>query len=150
MKIRARYNYDVRAVSRASAVKTGTECRVKQSFKEECDINTLVKRFGLTGHIPKDVRMPVHADFSNITDYQSLLNVKRAADEAFMAMPAEIRDRFANDPARLVRFCSEVDEKGNYVNLAEMRRLGLANPEKVAPPPPPPMKVEVVNPPANA
>ena len=48
--------------------------RTKQSFKEEVDINTLVKRFGITGQMPVPSRLPTYDDFTGIDDYQSALN----------------------------------------------------------------------------
>ena len=47
---RSEYNYDRDKVSE----ETGLNCKdlslAKQSFADECDINNIVKRFGLTGH----------------------------------------------------------------------------------------------------
>lgn len=110
----------------------GLECkdesRAVQSQKEEADINTIVKRFGLTGQLPQSVRVPTYGDFGDeVFDYTSAMLAIRRADESFMAMPADVRARFQNDPQQFVEFCS--DEK----NLDEMRKLGLAVP-KAEPP----------------
>lgn len=117
-----------------------------QSGKDEADINTIVRRFGVTGTAPQNIRAPLLNDFDGIFDFQSAMNAMTDARNSFMALDADTRARFNNDPHRFVNFCSEVDDKGDLVNLAEMRKIGLAVP--AAPPPevPPPMRVEVVNP----
>jgi len=118
--VRSPYNYDVMAVSD----ETGLDCSddpslAKQSFAEECDINTIVRQFGLTGQLPDNVRAPQYGDFTGVFDYQSALNAVIAADDAFMEMPAHVRARFHNDPAAFVEFCSNPD------NIEEMDKLGL-------------------------
>ena len=35
------------------------------------------------------------------------MNVIRAAEEAFNAMPAEVRDRFQNEPGRFLEFAND-------------------------------------------
>lgn len=123
MFIRSAYNYDADAVSR----ETGLSCpedegMTMQQFKEECDINTIVKRFGLTGEIPGDFRMPVSGDFTDVTDFHSAMNLVRAAEEAFATVPAHIRARFSHDPAALMAF---LDDAGNR---DEALKLGLLQP----------------------
>jgi len=124
--VRSPYNYDRDAVSD----ETGLDCSddpslTKQSFKDECDINTIVRNFGVTGELPDNIRPPQYGDFTGIFDYQSALNAVIAADDAFMEMDAKIRARFHNDPALFVEFCS------NPENLDEMRKMGLAVPASV-------------------
>lgn len=94
----------------------------KDSFAEECDINTIVRRFGLTGQLPTDVRAPMYGDFTDAMDYRSALDAVMAAQDSFMAMPADVRQRFGNDPAAFVDFCSDPN------NRDEAIKLGLAVP----------------------
>lgn len=103
---------------------TGLDCSqdedmTKQEFKAEVDINTIVRRYNLTGELPQGVRMPEYGDFSGISDYREAVTVVRQANEAFAAMPAEIRERFGHDPAAFVEFCEQPE------NLEEARRMGL-------------------------
>jgi len=110
-----------------------------QASKEEADINTIVKRFGLTGQVPTNVRIPLEMDFSeNVFDFRSAMNMVVAAEEAFLAMPADVRARFGNDPHAFVQFASDPE------NLAEARKLGLALPE-VKEETPSPIEVVVVD-----
>lgn len=123
--LRTPYNYDADAVSQD----TGLECQDKslaqQQFLEESDINTIVRRFNLTGQLPDNVRAPQYADFEAVVDFQTAMNAIRSAEESFMSMPAAVRSRFSNDPQLFVEFCSDPS------NLAEARKLGLAMPSPV-------------------
>lgn len=103
-----------------SGLACGDPSLARQSQAEDADINVIVKRFGLTGKLPDNVRPPTYADFEDVWDFQTAMNAVVAAQASFMAMPADVRARFGNDPHQFVEFCS--DEK----NLDEMRRLGLA------------------------
>lgn len=138
--VRTPYNYDMDKASVEAGTFIPEETMTKQSFAEECDINTIVRRFGLTGELPSNVRMPESADFTEVVnDYQSALNMLRAADDAFMEYPAEIRQRFDNDPGKFIAFAENPD------NLEECRKLGLA---KALEKPPAPLEVRVVPDPA--
>ena len=119
MFIRNPYNYDTNLASEESALYCEDPSRTKQSFKEECDINTILKRFNITGQVPVGPLQPQYGDFSGVIDYQTALNAVIAAQDSFNALPATLRNRFANDPAAFVDFCS--DES----NREEMIRLGL-------------------------
>lgn len=116
-----------------------------QSQAEDADINNMIRRFGLEKVIEGSLALPPSTvDFDEVFDFQSAQNVLVAADRAFMAVSWDVRKRFNNNAAEFVDFCSERDRDGNLVNLAEMRKFGLAVPEKVVKIDPP-MKVEVVN-----
>lgn len=116
-------DFEVRSL--ATALKCEDPSLAVQSQKEESDINEIVRRFGLTGKLPENVRVPEYGDFVVVDDYQSALNVVRQAGEAFMQMPAEVRARFDNDAGKFVDFCN------NPKNLEEARALGIANPAPV-------------------
>lgn len=133
--MRTEWNYDRDAASDASALRCEDPSLAVQDAAEECDINTIVRRFGLTGQLPTDLRAPQYGDFTGVQDYHSAMNAVLAAEEAFMALPAETRLRFGNDPQRLLEFCAD------SANLEEARKLGLAVP---APTKPEPVDVRVL------
>lgn len=123
MFIRSSYNYGPRM--------PGLDCSVdedmaKQEFKEECDINEVLRKFNVTGQLPSNVRMPTYGDFTGVTNFQDALAAIEQAREAFMEMPANVRRRFENDPGQFVDFFSDP------ANLAEARELGLVPPGEVA------------------
>lgn len=91
-----------------------------QSERDECDINTIVKRFGLTGNLPYGVDVPAYDDYSMIpSDYHQALNFVMAADDTFMEMPASVRSRFDNDAGKFLDFVN------NDSNYDEAIALGL-------------------------
>lgn len=104
---------------------TGDPGKTQQCFAEEVDINTIVRRFGVTGKLPESTRAPTYGDFTEVGDFRSAMNAVRMATESFMAMPAEVRAEFGNDTQRFVEFCS--DER----NFDRMGALGLVSPEAV-------------------
>lgn len=128
--LRAFGNYDADAVSRETAMDFDpSEGVTQQQFAEEVDINTIVKRFGLTGELPDGVGMPVSGDFTGVSDFRSAMELVRSAQESFMLLPANVRDRFANDPARVIAFLDD------EANREEAIRLGIvAKPVEEIPP----------------
>lgn len=116
---RSANNYDMDAVSRENGLAFEGPGRTKQEFKDETDINVILRRFSITGQLPDNVRMPTYADFTDVFDFQTAVNAIAEARESFETMPAHVRARFSNDPGAFVAFCS------NPANLDEARKLGL-------------------------
>lgn len=96
------------------------ESLTKQSFKEECDINVILRRFEQTGQAPELRQQGHYGDFSDVPTYQESLNIVIQAHEMFDAQPSKIRDRFANDPIKFLEFVNDPQNKD------EMYTLGLA------------------------
>lgn len=119
--LRAGHNFDPDANSKEFGLVCPPESMTQQQFREECDINTIVERFGLTGQMPQNLAMPVSGDFTGVTDFHTAMNVVRQAQEQFLTLPGELRERFGNDPGALVAFLD--DDK----NRPEAERLGLVN-----------------------
>lgn len=126
--IRTPYNYDRDLASEETGLRCEDSSLAQQHQKEEADINTIVRRFGLTGELPSNVRMPVYGDFTEVGTYQECLNAVKAADLAFAQMPADVRARFHNNAEEFVAFC--LDEN----NREEAEKLGLVNPKPVEKP----------------
>lgn len=126
--LRTAFNYDMNAASDASALFCPEPTLTQQHLAEDADINVILRRFGITGELPTDLKVPMEGDYTDVVnDYQSALNVVRAADESFMELPGEVRARFANNPQRLLDFISDP------TNLDEARKLGIALPAMVIP-----------------
>lgn len=128
---RTEFNYDRDAVSRETGLACTDATRAQQQYAEECDINTIVERFGLTGELPNGLRVPQMVEFTDVVDYQTALSKLAEADEAFMQMPAAVRSRFQNDAGSFVDFVS------NPANIEQCREWGLANAKPVENPAPP-------------
>jgi phage internal scaffolding protein len=104
----------------------------KQEFKNECDINLLVKKMDAGLDITpssiargKSRRMPQFGDFSQFFDFREMNDKINNAREQFEALPAEIRERFHNDPASLIAAIEDPNRRD------EMEKLGFVIPKKV-------------------
>lgn len=115
--------------------------RTKQSFKDECDINRIMRRYLNTGiPPPMNTNASAYGDFTTVDDYFDAVTRLREAQNQFDALPAHLRRRFNNAPSELLMFIL------NSQNRAEAIELGL-----IPKPPgePAPTKVEIVNAPAG-
>lgn len=122
--LRTPYNYDKDAASNESGLHCEDASLAQQHFKEECDINTILQKFNISGILPEQPLSPRYGDFTGIGDYHTALNRVYAAQDEFEALPAQIRARFNNDPAQLIEFLENSD------NRPEAEELGLV--EKAA------------------
>ena len=119
MFLRTPYNYDTDAASNESGLACEEPSLAQQHYKDECDINTILERFNITGMLPQSPLSPRYGDFTGIGDYHTALNRVIAAQDEFDALPAQIRARFDNDPAQLIEFLED------ETNRAEAEELGL-------------------------
>lgn len=104
--------------------------RTKQSFKQECDINVIMRKYKTTGVLSDsalNTRAGAFGDFTGIGDFMECQSKVIKAKEAFAGLPANVRSRFRNDPALLVDFVSHSE------NSEEAISLGLV-PKPVEPP----------------
>lgn len=103
-----------------------TPGRVQQQFKDSVDINKIMKRYHSGGRMTNLSNRPaVYGDFSNVTDYASALRAIQNSQDSFMNLPSQIRSRFENDPAKLLDFLS------NKNNRDEAIKLGLIKEQTV-------------------
>lgn len=98
------------------------ESKTIQSEKDNCDINVIVSRFKRTGVMNNlSTKSPLYGDFSEVGDFHTAQNRIIAAQEAFDALPSDLRKRFANDPGNLISFLDDPQ------NRSEAIKLGLVN-----------------------
>lgn len=138
--VRSSFNYDMDAASNETALNCLDDSLAIQSAEEESNINTIVRRFGLTGELPSDVKMPQSGDFTNIPDFHTAMNLVRKSQEEFLRVPADVRARFGNDPQAFMAFIED------DANRDEARRLGLLKAPRT---PVEPTLVRVVSEPAQ-
>lgn len=107
------------------------ETKAQQHFKDECDINIIMKKYkrsGLIDHVNR--YQGTYSDLSNPVDYQTAMQIVIDAQEAFESLPGNIRKRFGNDPEEFLQFVND------EANIDEMRSLGLlpaVEPQPVTP-----------------
>lgn len=92
----------------------------QQSFKAECDINTIVNRAREKGIMPTNIRQPFYGDFSDVPTFENALKTVMEAEDRFMSLPAKVRAQFDNDPRQFLAFAD------NPENAAELVKLGFA------------------------
>lgn len=119
--------------------KEGVDCSddpvlTEQHHEEELDINKIIQRYSLEGAMAASQSVQAaYGDFSQVDDLHAMMNKVRRAEEAFSALPHQIKTRFNNNPAELLDAIkgSEQDQK----LAAELQELGVL--EKPAPTPAP-------------
>lgn len=125
MIVRSLYAYDADKVSDETAFVPVGKSLTVQDQAEEADINTIVRRFGLTGQLPSNLRMPTYGEFEGVSSYHDALNLVKDAESNFMKLPAHVRVRFDHDPGALVEFLSHEE------NRAEAVKLGIVEAKNV-------------------
>lgn len=108
--------------------------RTQQEFARECNINTIMAKYerdGLLEHVMREGG--VYADYSDVTDFHTAMNVVRDAQEMFETLPAKLREEFDNDPGVFLEWTDSATE-------SELREKGLLPPvpEPAEPAPPEP------------
>lgn len=99
--------------------------RTKQEFVKQCDINNIIKEFSITGqwnHVSAKAAQGAFLDLPDAYDFQSSMNTVIHAQQAFMSLPAAVRDRFHNEPGEFLAFVSDP------ANADELVKLGIRNP----------------------
>ncbi len=120
---------------------SGDKIRVKQSAKNECDINQILARYLRTGVVsPANMakRQAVFGDVSEIGDFHASQNKVIEATDAFMTLPAKIRARFENDPGQLLDFCADSNNRDEAIELGIITKIEEETPPEPPPDPPEP------------
>lgn len=98
----------------------GDRSLAKQSMRDECDINRIVRQYqrtGIVSHIAE--RAGQFLDLPDACELQTSLEVVRQADEAFAALPSVVRDEFGNSPETFLLAFRDPAKK------ERLRELGL-------------------------
>lgn len=101
--------------------------RTKQAHVDECDINKIVARIRKNGFAPlnlSEMRGAFYGDVTNApADYMEAQALVMRVETTFAALPAEIREKFGNNPAELAKAVI------NPLRREEMEKMGLIKPE---------------------
>lgn len=131
---------------RVSYETTG-ESLTQQHFKQELDIKNVIRKYDRTGLIQNVTKaVAQYGDFTHaVNEYSDALNLVINAQNNFLALPSEIREKFGNDPGQFLEAVQDPARK------EEMQAMGLleADPlpeleaiKKAAEPPAPPQAGE--------
>lgn len=128
---------------KGSTVETGKGL-TEQAHKQECDMNYILADYHRTGLLKHAAKYKGQYDDFSEADFTTAMYVVTEAQQMFDQLPANIRNRFDNAPAKFLAFV------GDPKNEAEMRQLGIlkgndginvkgaASGAPVEPPPAPP------------
>ena len=118
----------IRSIYDGKRTKVALKCgktMTQQNFKDECDINTIMSKYQVTGFLVDPLKLrtrkPQFGDFTSVPDYQTAQNVIVEGREAFEALPSRIRKYFNNDPALYLAFISDSN------NLDKALEMGLVD-----------------------
>lgn len=127
-----RFNYrtqyetarDIEEGDAAATVNT-EDSLTQQHFLEDTDINVLAKRFGLDkAQMPEAPFNPgFYGDFSDVPDLRTAMDLVRDATNKFMDLPAKLRERFDNNPAKMWHFVNDPENGDEAVRLGLLKRL---------------------------
>ncbi len=159
----SRYDYQARAAVAPGVLFDPKKDKslTNQADMESADINKIMARYEKTGvlldPVLNEYREPTFGDFSEIKDYHATLSAVRRAEQVFAALPANVRNRFKNDPQEMINFLedSKNDKEAVDLGLKDPKVLPVAKPEDTkagALPvgtPPVPAKPEPAPPPAG-
>lgn len=123
--VRNPYNYDADELSEETGLKCKDPSRTEQEHLAETDINYIADRFMRTGEAPQILQMPTHGDFGGIFDFQTAMNTIKQAKDEFMSLPAKTRSRFNNDPAELINFIEDKDNRDEAIKLGFIEKPAI-------------------------
>lgn len=109
----------------------------EQHHKKDCDVNYIVERYKRTGVMPTNNRTPLYGDFTSTPQsYSEAVSLLRNAKDWFSGLPANIRNRFANDPEKILQFIEDPANRQECVKLGLLPELPTppAMPEEIKPP----------------
>lgn len=94
---------------------------VQQSDKDSTDINLIIKRYCECGICPTCTVQPISEDVAMLSgeDFNSMMQKMAQVNNQFNELPAEVRKKFANNPANMLEFIQDPN------NRKEAEKLGL-------------------------
>jgi len=135
-KVRANQKVILRPNGRAKIVTVfdGEEAksRTQQQFKEQCDVNNIMNKYKAGKPITHiNTKTGVYGDLTEFTDYAESLQKVIHARESFMDLPSNIRTRFGNDPAQLIRFLDDSKNRDEAISLGLIKKPEAPKPDPV-------------------
>jgi len=111
--------------------------KTDQQWKDDCDVNYILRKYRKTGVITHVARQAGH--FSDVSDIPDLLQgyerVKSAKD-AFMELPAMLRNKFDNSMEKMVTWLQDPANEAEAIDLGlrPKKQPDMSIPKPVEPP----------------
>ena len=105
----------------------------KQAFKEECDVNQIMKKYQKTGVIDHVNRFGGDYGFADSGDFHQAMSLIADAQTMFNELPSQAREHFGNDPARFLDFVDRMDAIEDRPLLEELGMVTQTNYQESVP-----------------
>nr|DAH91917.1 MAG TPA: Scaffold protein [Microviridae sp.] len=107
----------------------------QQHFKDECDINNILKSY--RGKIPASEEPAFFMDCT-VNDLQSAYEIAEDIGSRFDSLDSEVRAKFNNNPLELLEFVHNADNQTAAIELGLLPKPAPVEPTPVEPTPAPP------------
>lgn len=97
--------------------------KTEQSHIGSTNINKIVAKYKKTGFMNQSIKKPTFGDFTESGDFHNIKNRIIQADKDFLTIPAEIRDRFNNDPGELLDFINDPENASDCVKMGLIEKM---------------------------
>ena len=111
---------------RVSVISPPGHTPAQQQFKEDCDVNTIMRRYNKTGLIDHVKTHQPEYGFATPKQYHDSMNLIARAESMFNDLPSELRNEFHNNPQAFLEFVQ--DPK----NAERANELGIPLSDKAA------------------
>ncbi len=97
--------------------KQSTKGGAKQSFKKECDINEIMKKYQKTGAVAHFNKMSARYEDVSPIDFKQAMDTITSTQQMFEALPSTLRNKFHEDPAEFLDFVQDDKNKQEMISL---------------------------------
>lgn len=94
-----------------------TPSMTKQSDKDACDVNKIMRVYEKTGVITADQKEMFFADVAEAGDFREALHRVEGVSKFFSNLPAKVRAEFDNNPAAFLDFCADPESHDRLIEL---------------------------------
>lgn len=106
----------------------------QQHFKEECDINRIVKRFADTGILDHVQAATPAYGYASSQSFTEAMQIVAKAQQEFEQLPSKIRAHFKNDPVLFLDAMQDPESRPELEKLGLIAPLEIETPEPAPPP----------------
>lgn len=116
------------SLRKSVSLNCGEQKITDDTFKNECDINYIMKKYQQTGVLPHTAdKMAQYLDVSDVPSLEQAYEQIQQAQELFMELPSALRKRLNNDPRNLVDYISDPENKQELIKLGVLNQIDNAN-----------------------
>lgn len=107
----------------------------QQHFKDDCDINVIVRRFnaGQINTMPLAMNEGFYADVSDLGSYQDANARVNSIKDYFANLPSSVREKFNNSVDDFVAFASSDNSRDAFIEMGILEKPEPVKPVQPAP-----------------